>query len=79
MNQPEEFTCELMDCTRVLLEEVHDNGFTRIMVARTYAMALRSSDNTDWRAVNSAIIERWSHSALEWIKNNAHSGRCFDQ
>jgi hypothetical protein len=32
----------------------------------------------DQRRVNGAIIERWSLHALEWIKTQAHSGRCFD-
>jgi hypothetical protein len=40
-------------------------------IAVTYALALRSSDPTDWQQVNEAVIERWSFSGLEWIKKQA--------
>ena len=62
-------TFELMDCTRVLLEEIADKRFKQRNIAQTYALALRSSYNTDWATVNKAIIERWSLSGLERIKN----------
>ncbi len=72
------FRAELMDCTRVLLEEIADPQMKRKDVAKTYALALRSSYKTDWAVVNRAIIDRWSTSALEWIKQQAWSGKCFD-
>ena len=62
---------ELMDTTNVLLQEIAEPEFTRDTVALTYAMALCSSDKTDFKRVHQAIIERWSCSALEYIKREA--------
>lgn len=64
---------ELCDCENVLLREIADKRMKREDVAQTYAMALRSSerDSVDWLTVNTAIIERWSKSALVWIKTRA--------
>lgn len=69
---------ELALCTEVLLREIEYKGSTRRDVAKTYALALRSSEPTDWEKVNRAIIERWSLHALGWIKDQAWSGKCFD-
>ena len=68
---------ELMDCTRVLLDEIGNMRMTRRDVAKTYALALRSSEEPDWAVVNKAIMKRWSRHALEWIKTQAWSGKCF--
>ena len=68
---------ELLNCTDILLTEIKDKRCKRRTVAKTYALALRSSESTDWSAVNTAIITRWSVSGLEWIKRQAWSGRCF--
>ena len=69
---------EMGDCTNTLLREIAEPECKRRDVAQTYALAIRSSEPTDWKAVNAAIIKRWSLSALEWIKKQAHSGKCFD-
>jgi hypothetical protein len=66
-----EFTLELMDCTRVLMDAIADKNATRDMVADAYWMAVRSSYPTDWGKVNRAIIARWSKSALVYIKTKA--------
>jgi hypothetical protein len=71
------FTIELTDCTNTLLAEIANPKMKRRDVAQTYYFALRSSHPTDWGKVNRAIIERWSMSALVWIKESAHSGACF--
>jgi hypothetical protein len=63
---------ELADCTQTLLDEIGDTSFGRNDVALTYAMALCSREATDWKAVNAAIIARWSLSALTYIKERAH-------
>ena len=68
---------ELMDCTNVLLNEISDKGFKQKHIAMTYALSLRSSYPTDYKIVNRAIIDRWSISGLERIKNMAWSGKCF--
>ncbi len=67
-----------MLCTEVLLQEISDERFYRRDVAKTYALAIKSSAETDWEKVNRAIIRRWSVSALRWIKHQAWSGRCWD-
>jgi hypothetical protein len=61
---------ELIDTTNVMLNEIKQ-GCTQKQLASTYGLALLSSDPTDWRAVNEAIIERWSASGLERVKTLA--------
>ena len=73
----ENLTIELVNCTRTLLDEIACKEAKRLDVAKTYALALRSSYPTDWREVNRAIIERWSRSALEYIKKMAWSEKAF--
>ncbi len=68
---------ELALCTRTLLGEIAMSEMKRNDVAKTYALALRSSEQVDWRAVNQAILDRWSPHALKWIKDRAWSGKCF--
>ena len=70
---------ELMDCTNFLLQEIADKEFKQRHVAKSYALALRSSFDTDWAKVNNAIIERWSLSGLKRIKDWAWSGKCFEE
>jgi hypothetical protein len=67
---------ELACCTRVLLNEIASKEMYQRDVAKTYALALRSSYPTDWAKVNAAIIARWSISGLDRIKNMAWS-ECF--
>lgn len=62
---------ELANPTEQLLTEVADTVFKQKDVAATYALALRCSTPTDWRKVNAAIIERWSRSGLQRIKQAA--------
>lgn len=68
---------ELADCTNTLLREIADRQFKRRDVAKTYALALRSSELVDWGRVNCAIITRWSPSGLEYIKRLAWNGKAF--
>jgi len=68
---------ELASCTDSLLKEITDSQFKRRDIAQTYALALRSSEPTDWGRVNKAILERWSRSGLEYIKRLAWSGKAF--
>ncbi len=62
---------ELCGCTKVLLEEIADKQFSQKHIALTYAMAIASSETKDWKAINDAIIKRWSFSGLERIKQMA--------
>jgi len=70
-------TFELFNCTQVLLREIAMPKVRQKDISATYALALRSSDPTDWKSVNEAIIKRWSLSGLKRIKDMAWSGKCF--
>lgn len=71
----------LAACTQTLLDEIANPIFKRRDVAKTYALALRTHqaghEQVDWKRVNDAIIARWSVHALNWIKEQAWSGKCF--
>lgn len=69
----ERIRIELACCEQSLLAEINEKVFTRDDVALTYAMTLCSSerDSVDWGKVNKAIIDRWSFSALNYIKEKA--------
>lgn len=71
-----EFTAEIM-CVESVIENEIKQGCNQTQIAQTYALALRSSWDTDWRKVNGMIIARWSMAGLERIKNLAWSGKCF--
>lgn len=73
------WTIEMVNCENQLIGEIANPNFKRRDVAQTYALALKSSerDKINWKRVNMAIIKRWSVSALNWIKQQAHSGRCY--
>ncbi len=64
-----------------ILGEIADKRFKRKSVAKTYSLAMRTHqlghEVIDWKKVNEAIIARWSFSGLNWIKEQAHSGKCF--
>jgi len=62
---------ELMCCESTLLREIPDKRITRDSVALTYAFAIRSREKVDWAKVNRAITDRWSVSALLYIKRKA--------
>lgn len=70
------FTMELCCVEQVIKNEIAQ-GLNQRQIAQSYALGLRSSFPTDWAAVNKAIIDRWSVSGLNRIKNMAHSGKCF--
>ena len=63
----------LADPEGYLLEEIANPAMKRIDVAKTYRLILASGDQArvNWRTVNTAVIDRWSVSALEWIKRFA--------
>lgn len=71
----------LANCTATLLQEIAAKECKRKDVAKSYALAMRSErvagEKVDWQAVNQAILARWSVSGLNWIKGQAHSGKCF--
>lgn len=75
------YRIELADCEATLLAEIADPVFKRRDVAVTYGMAIRSSEcrRVDWAKVNSAIVARWSRSALDYIKRLAHGPYPFPE
>lgn len=66
----EHFEEELVDCTNTLLREIAQ-GLSVDDLAKTYALAIRSSEPTDWMAVNYAIYGRMGEAALAEIKRQA--------
>lgn len=72
---------ELAACESTLLSEIARPESKRLDVAKTYCLALRSSECNliDWKKVDKAILERWSFHALNWIKERAWSGKCFEE
>ena len=62
---------ELADCTNVILNEIADKRFKQKDIADTYGLSLISSEYTDYKTVNRAIVDRWSVSGLDRIKKMA--------
>lgn len=60
-----------------LIFACEDRFATRADVAMLYGAAIRYEAPVDWSRVNAAILERWSKSALVWIKREAWK-RCLD-
>lgn len=61
----------LADPEAYILEEIASPAMRRLDIARTYRLILASGDleRVNWRAVNTAIVSRWSMATLEWIKD----------
>ena len=58
--------------TEVLLEEIEEpKRIRKKSIARTYALAIISDQETDWEKVNKAIIKRCGEKGLEEIKEMA--------
>ena len=64
---------ELVNPEKVILEEIAIAGMTRDSIALTYAFCLRQlgPDNISFRKINSAILDRWAFSSLDYIKSRA--------
>lgn len=62
---------DMVDPQGQLEREIADKRMTRDDVAATYAFALRQQDEVDFPRVNRLIMERWSRSALEYVKGKA--------
>jgi hypothetical protein len=62
---------DLVDPEGTILNEIADPRMKRDDVALTYAFAIRQRAEMDWSKVNHAIIDRWSLSALKYIKERA--------
>lgn len=77
----DEFKVYLACCEMTILNEISQKECKRRHIAQTYRLCMISEREAgeviDWKKVNEAICSRWSRSALEWIKNQAWSGKCF--
>lgn len=71
---------QLIDCETTILREITMPEVKRKDIAQTYRLIMESGESSkvDWGKINRAIIERWSKSGLIWIKQQAHSGKAFD-
>lgn len=69
------WTINLVCCTDVILREIACKQARQKDIALTYAMAIKSeaqeADKPDWRAINEAILARWSLRGLNRIKRYA--------
>ena len=54
-----------------LIAEVRDPSNRQKTVAIEYARAVMSGAAVDWRAVNDAIMKRWSNAGLKRVKSFA--------
>jgi hypothetical protein len=61
------------DPQATILREIADKRMTRDDVAQTYAFCIRQQevDRVDFGVINCAIVERWSASALGYVKAQA--------
>lgn len=68
---------EMVDPQGTILREIEDKRMTRDDVAVTYAFCILQSGggqgdgSIDYVAINRAIMDRWSLSALKYIKTAA--------
>jgi hypothetical protein len=61
----------MVDPQAMALLEIAEPAMTRDDVALTYAFCLRQGETDRIAEVNEAIIDRWSMSALRYIKTQA--------
>lgn len=64
----------------IIINAISCKSNTRNVIAQMYRNLIaeeqtRGKTIHDWEKINSAIINRWSHSALEYIKNLAWSNK----
>jgi hypothetical protein len=59
-----------VDFVQWIMNEIEDKVFKRQQVADTYAILIRKG-HKDFKAINEAILKRWSMSGLLWIKTQA--------
>lgn len=56
--------------TSLILNVIKDKAMGRGGAVLAYALGIKSKD-VDWLEINNAIINRWSHSDLNYIKERA--------
>ena len=70
----------MIKCEETLLKNISNKNKIKKDIAIAYYFALMSIDRIriNWRRINQAIVNRWSFSALKYIKYLAWSGKCFE-
>lgn len=58
---------ELSTPTETVLHEIKDLRLKQKQIAKTCAVIISSGVDADWKAINAAIVERWSLSARERV------------
>ena len=79
LGEPKEIGRFEIAAVEATIEREIELGANQVAIAKTMALAVRSTYPTDWPRVNAAIIARWSQAGLQRIKRLAWSGRCFDE
>lgn len=69
--EAEAMEAEALELTGRLVAEAGNPHVTREMISGTYAAAMDSGHAVDWKAVNAAILDRWSRSGLMFVKREA--------
>jgi len=71
----QEIQLYLHETDQLLFQKCHDPKVTRddLIVAYAFAIKLMMQDDgePDFKAINLAILDRWSEHALKYIKNKA--------
>lgn len=65
------------EAERKLYAVIEDPNGTVVQAARVYKTMLLHPRSYEWREINTAIIERWSVTGLERIKQLAWSGQAI--
>ena len=58
---------ELSTPTKTVLDEISNPQLKQRDIAKTCALIIMSKVEADWKAINAAIVERWSPSARERV------------
>jgi hypothetical protein len=59
------------DSTWRLLQKIGNPLTKRLDVAQAYRYAIQFGEDVEWDRVHQAIVHRWSHFAVEWIRREA--------
>ena len=60
-------TFELSTPTKTVLDEISNPKLKQRDIAKTCAIIITSRVEADWKAINEAIVKRWSPSARERV------------
>ena len=62
---------ELVNVTGTIINEITVLKLKQSDVAKTYALAIISQEDIDWKKINQEIMNRWSKSGLARVKRMA--------